>query len=254
MTMRSFFPTFAAHTLFALTLVCGRAAAADDVVAPVPAAVPAVVSSLAGDRILQDITRQVSAHLRVEGELQLEWVRPLTLPAGLAADAPVEVTVTEFPSALSSSILVRARLQNAGATFAETTYALRAQLLRDVWVTRTPVERESTFDISQLDARRVDVLREREAMPAGEGNSDFNYTRPIQAGRVISWRDVGRRALVRRGQVIEVAAIDGALTITMKALAMENGAAGESIKVRNLVSKKEFSAQVVADSRAQVHF
>jgi flagella basal body P-ring formation protein FlgA len=33
---------------------------------------------------------------------------------------------------------------------------------------------------------------------------------------------------------------------------MENGTAGEMVRVRNLESKKEFTAQVVADSRALV--
>jgi flagella basal body P-ring formation protein FlgA len=35
---------------------------------------------------------------------------------------------------------------------------------------------------------------------------------------------------------------------------MENGAAGETVRVRNLDSKKEFNALVVADSRVQVRF
>ena len=65
---------------------------------------------------------------------------------------------------------------------------------------------------------------------------------------------LSRRALVRKGEVIDVTATDGALSITMKALAMENGSAGETVRVRNIESKKEFPVLVVADARAQVRF
>jgi flagella basal body P-ring formation protein FlgA len=71
---------------------------------------------------------------------------------------------------------------------------------------------------------------------------------------LLAWRDLTRRSLIRKGQIVEVAAIDGTLTITTKALAMENGAAGDTVKLRNLESKKDFSALVVAEARAQVRF
>jgi flagella basal body P-ring formation protein FlgA len=105
-----------------------------------------------------------------------------------------------------------------------------------------------------MDVRRVDTLREREALCASDSAGELTLLRSIPAGRMLSWRDVARRALVRKGEVIEVAAVDGALSVSMKALAMENGSAGEMVRVRNLESKKEFTAQVVSENRAQVRF
>jgi flagellar basal body P-ring formation protein FlgA len=132
--------------------------------------------------------------------------------------------------------------------------SLRAQVFRDVYVVRTPLERDATFDPSQLDTRRVDVLRERDTVATSDCEGDFTFAMSVPAGRLLTWRDLAKRALVRKGQVIEVAAVDGTMTITTQALAMENGAAGDSIKVRNLTSKKDFTAYVVAEARAQVHF
>jgi flagella basal body P-ring formation protein FlgA len=40
----------------------------------------------------------------------------------------------------------------------------------------------------------------------------------------------------------------------MKALAMENGAQGDTVTVRNPVSQKNFAAVVVDENRAQVRF
>ncbi len=199
--------------------------------------------------LLADVASQLSAHFRSEGELLLESVRPLHLPSSAT---PLAVEVLEFPVALASSMIVRVRV---GATDSvEHTLVVRAQLSREVWVTRAPSERDASFDPAQLDTRRVDVLRERDSIPVTESCADYTFNRVVPAGRILAWRDVSRRALVKRGQVIEVSAVDGTLSITMKALAMENGAAGETVKVRNLDSKKEFNALVVADSRAQIRF
>lgn len=200
--------------------------------------------------LLSDVAGQLAAHFRTEGDLQLELLRPIALPASAAAPLPVEVV--EFPVSLVSSMILRVRV--GLETPVEHTLVVRAQLVREVWATRTPTARDEAFDATQLDTRRVDVLREREAIPAAELCQDHIFNRPVPANRILTWREVSRRALVRRGQVIEVAAVDGALSITMKALAMENGAAGETVRVRNLDSKKEFNALVVADSRVQVRF
>lgn len=223
-------------------------------VAPAPARAQAATTpelSVAEKRsqLLGAVAAHLSAHFRAEGELQLESVRPIVFPA---SGSPSSVEILEFPAALAASMIVRVR---AGAPDTpEQTLVLRAQLFREVWVTRTPSERDGSFDPAQLDARRVDVLRERETIPVTELCRDYTFNRAVPAGRVLTWRDLSRRTLVRRGQVIEVAAIAGSLSITMKALAMENGAEGEMVKVRNLDSKKEFNALVTADSRAQVNF
>jgi flagella basal body P-ring formation protein FlgA len=76
----------------------------------------------------------------------------------------------------------------------------------------------------------------------------------VNAGRVLTWRDITRRPLVRKGDVVEVSAGDGQLLITMKALAMENGAQGDTVTVRNPVSRKDFAAMVVDENRVQVRF
>lgn len=215
------------------------------------APIPLVSLDDARAAVLAEVGRQLSDHFRVEGELQLEAVRPLVLPS---ASPSFTLELAEFPSALASSLLVRVRVAGDGLPATDQTLVVRAQLLRDAWVARAPLDRDAAFDAAQLDTRRVDVLRERDAVPASEVCADYSFVRAVPAGRILTWRDVARRALVRKGQLIEVAAVDGSLSITMKALAMENGAAGEMVKVRNLDSKKEFNALVVSDSRAQVRF
>lgn len=202
------------------------------------------------DAVLIELSRQLLTRWQMAGELQLEAYRPLILPG-----ENVTLTVLEAPSAPASSMLVRVRLQVEGkAPAVEQTWTLRAQLSREVWVAKALLDRDAALDLTSLETRTVDVLRERDTILVSESLADFVVTRQIQVGRPISWRDVSRRMLVRKGQLIEVAAVDGMLMITMKALAMESGAAGETVRVRNIESRREFSALVVADARAQVRF
>ena len=53
---------------------------------------------------------------------------------------------------------------------------------------------------------------------------------------------------------VEVSAVDGMLAVTMKALAMENGAQGDTVTVRNPESRKDFAAMVIDENRVQVRF
>jgi flagella basal body P-ring formation protein FlgA len=164
------------------------------------------------------------------------------------------VVITEYPAVATSSMLVRCRVLADGAMVADSSLVLRASLWRDAWVARTPQALGATFDPAQLETRRVDLFRERDALPADVGDSSFIFTRNLTASRLLNWRDIARRPLVRKGEVVEVAATEGALSITLKGLAMENGAQGDTVTVRNLESKRDIHAQVVAENRVQVRF
>jgi len=215
------------------------------------AAAPAT-AALTQEKLLSDLNRQLVDRFQLRGELQLELVRPLALPAG--ATSSVEAVIVDFPARIAPSLMLKVRLQSGEGTLGSLSLQVKAQLLRDVWVARTPIERGSSFDSSQLDTLRVDVLQQRETIPADTTETDFTYVTTVSAGRPLVWRDITRRSLIRKGQIVEVSAIDGTLTITTKAMAMENGAAGDTVRLRNLESKKDFTALVVADARAQVRF
>lgn len=201
------------------------------------------------DNLVADLAQQLSERYRVTGELQVDLLRSWSPPR---STEPLSLVVLDAPSVLASTLLVHFRLQAGTQSVAETSILVRVQLMREVWCARNPAEHGSTFDPSQCDTRRVDTLRERDTVATTETTSEMSLARTVPAGRVLTWHDLARRPLVRKGQVIEVNAVAGALTVSMKGLAMENGTAGETVRVRNMESKKEFSALVVADSRAEV--
>jgi flagella basal body P-ring formation protein FlgA len=222
--------------------------------APIATIAPANGSPvpLSRDYFMAAVGREIAAHFNLDGDLQLELLRPWAPPARVALNWAV--SVVEFPSVPSSSMMVRCRAQADGAAESDWTLVLRATLWREAWVARLPLASGAVFDPSQLEVRRVDLLRERDVVPAAVGDRSYIFARGVPAGRLLTWRDITRRPLVKKGNIVEVSAADGLLLVTLKALAMENGAKGDTVTVRNPESQKTFAAIVVDENRVQVRF
>ena len=136
----------------------------------------------------------------------------------------------------------------------ENALVFTARHFRDVWVAREPIGNGATFDPAALDTRRVDLFRDREALPVTGGDSTFIYARAVGAGRTLTWRDLTRRPLVRKGDLVEVSISDGRLRVTMKGLALESGAQGDTVNVQNPDTRKRFAAVVTHENQVQVRF
>src|SRR5882672_982885 len=115
---------------------------------------------LTRDEFVSSLAGNISTHFNLEGELQLELLRSWTAPGRLARDWAVDVS--EYPSVLASSMLVRCRLLADGEIAGEYTLTLHAALWRDAWAARQPVPVNGTFDPALLETRRIDFLRERD--------------------------------------------------------------------------------------------
>ena len=237
-----------------LALACALALGLVSVLRAAPLA-PAAFERAA---LLEQLSADLGAHYALPDPLELTLIRPWTsptLPTDAAkenTDAAPAVLVLEYPEVLAPSLLLRVRYVLGERILREDTLTLRASLWRDGLVSALPTVRGAALAPEAVELRRIDALRDRESLPASALDGDFVFARSVPSGRSLTWRDVTRRPLVHRGQTIEVRAGEGALVITMKALAMQDGAAGESVRVRNLESKREFTARVVAENRVEV--
>ena len=226
-------------------------------VLPVPAVraaetAPAPLVPFAQDDFTATLRRELVTHFNLEGDLQLELLRTWGPPPQLARDW--QVVITEYPSVAASAMLLRCRILADGEPVGDATITLRAALWRDAWAARQPLTHNAVFDPAQLEVRRIDLFRERDALPAAVGDASFIFARAVQAGRTVTWRDIARRPLVKKGDMVEVSAAEGSLSITMKAMALQSGAQGEAVTLRNLESRKDFTAFVIDENRVQVRF
>jgi flagella basal body P-ring formation protein FlgA len=198
------------------------------------------------EQILLDLAYQLHARFHLEGELDLEFASAWTAPEVQAREW--RTSVVEFPAAATGAMLVRFRLFADGAPQKDATVMLRASLWRDAWFTQEPMPAGAPLEVTGLESRRVDYFRARDAIPANPLAHDFVTIRPVPAGAMLVWRDVANKPLVRRGEMVEVSAVDGLLHISMKALALQSGARGEIVNVRNPESLKIIPAVVVAEN------
>lgn len=210
------------------------------------------LTPLTSAAVVDALRSDLSAHFNLEGDLQLELLRTWTPPAVVASDW--RVIVNEYPSFAGSAMMLRCSWLADGVPAGDGTITLRAALWRDAWVARQPLVHGATFDVTALETRRVDMLRDREAVPASVGDESYLIARAVNSGRIVTWRDIARRPLVRKGDLVEVSAADGMLNVTIKALALQNGAQGEAVTLRNIESRKDFTAFVIDANRAQVRF
>lgn len=234
--------------LAALLLSCGApglASAAEPAVAPAPEA-------QSEDTWLVTLSALLVERYRAVGDLRLAWHRPLAAEAPRAAD----LEIVNAPAVLAPQLLVTVRARDAAGRVSDHVLLLRAELWRDGWTLRQPGALGAPLAPSDLEPVRVDTLRERDALaldPAA-GAPELDLARSVPAGRVLVWRDVIRRPLVRRGQPVDVVASDGSLTVSLRAVALHDAARGESVRVRNPDSRREFVALVTDESRAAVRF
>lgn len=201
---------------------------------------------------LENLAAEIAAHYAISETLDVDLVRPWTSPAAIAGEVAASFAVIDYPEALASSMLVRVRYSQGERILREDTLVLRVSLWREGMIAAIPLKRGDPVSLHAVTTRRVDALRDRDTLPLSAVGEDYVLAREIPAGRALSWRDVVRRPLVRRGQMVEVQAGSGSLVITMKALAMQDGAHGEVVRMRNLESKRDFAAKVVAENRAEV--
>jgi flagella basal body P-ring formation protein FlgA len=217
-------------------------------------AVPADPQSLNGAALIAELEKELGTRLSLNGELKLElasqW-QTLKLPI-----ANFVVQLTELPpGGLSRSFGLRFKVISGADNLGPFQVFVRAQLWQEVWVAANRLERGQALDRSQVTPQKVDIFQERQPLISTDVDpSTLELVSSVPAGRPLGRREAAGRPLIRKGQFVEVVAQHGAMSISMKALALENGAAGDLIRLRNVESRKDFNAQVLNENKVQVRF
>ena len=209
-------------------------------------------TALSGTQLTAELSRSLAAHFHLDGDLQLELVRPWVSPAASAASW--QVSIEDFPSIASSTMVLHCRISADGAPAEHVPVLVRACLWRDTWFARQPIAARTVFSPELLEARRIDAFLEHDGLPASAGDAEYIIARDVPADRMLTWHDLARRPLIRKGDVVDVTASEGLLSITMKALALQNGTRGDLVTVRNLESHKDLTALVVDEGHVEVRF
>ncbi len=201
------------------------------------------------DPWLMQLTLLLDDHFTPDGRLELDWGRENR--AEHNATDVLELVTT--PQSLASQMVARVQITREDGSQNTYSLILAAKLWTSGWSLREPALMRTPVVGSALVVTPYDALRLRDVLQWDE-STELDFARNLPGGRLLTWRDVVRRPLVRRNQAVEVTATDGALTVTLRGIALHDAVRGEAVRVRNPDTRKEFVATVSDDARAFVNF
>jgi flagella basal body P-ring formation protein FlgA len=201
------------------------------------------------------LERELTTQLGLVGDLRVSLTRSWA-PLRLGQDDRWDVRIVQLPAGgLTSTFLLRFQIESEGRVLGDWQMMLRAQLWKPVWVAERRLDRGQSLDGGACIQQAVDVLREKQSfVPAETDLAMYELVQTVGQERPLSWRDISLRPLVRKGQIVDVTFQDGGMNIAMKAMAMSSGGAGDSVVVRNMDSRKDFTARVLRPNTVQVSF
>lgn len=210
---------------------------------------------LSEDLLLRAIQLDIPKRFPIKGELRVRLARPW-LPMKLPAQDFFAECVQLPSSGISSAMAVTVRGVSGGQIIGEWPILLRAELWQEVWVAFERLERGTVLSPGMLVPQKIDLLKEFGPHPMSSETdlAGFELDQAVPAGKPLRKKDLVERSLIRKGQFVDAVANEGGLNIRMRAMALEGGAAGAVIRVRNLDSNREFVGQVLNETQVQVRF
>jgi len=184
-------------------------------------------------------------YVKDKGDLELRCTRPwktCTVP-----NEPLTVNVLELPTAgVTPSFIVRFELHTADRCIGTYTVAVAARIWREVWVAHSTLKRGDAVSNADVVRERRDVLNIRDALADfSAGDDTLELAESVQSNSPLLARMVKPRTVIRRGQAADAVIQDGSLNISMKVEALEDGAPGDTIRMRNPVTHRDLSGKVL---------
>jgi flagella basal body P-ring formation protein FlgA len=117
-----------------------------------------------------------------------------------------------------------------------------------VVVARSNLKRGQPLGEADVITERRDVISLREPLdPTSLSEIGVELNENVAAGQPLLARSVRLRPVVLRGQLIDALMLDGTLQISLKVEVLSDGLPGQTIRVRNPKTKREFYAKVQND-------
>ena len=129
----------------------------------------------------------------------------------------------------------------------------RIEQFIDVVVAARPLGRNRTLNIDDIKLSRTDTSRLRGGYYAHlEEASGMVLSRAVKAGTVLTTVMLKPAILIKRGEKVMIRAETGSIQVRMEGQALQAGAKGEMIEVKNLSSKQVIEAEVVSPGVVRV--
>ena len=233
----------------------GSALFADEVSSVSPA-----VAMTATNAVLNEaaVTKLLTSALQEQfnganGELNLRFTRPWVSQSAPASQLTLKIL--EMPtSGVTSAFIVRFEIFTAaGGSLGNWQMPVQAHLWREIHVARSMLKPGVSVADADIALERRDVLALRAPLAEfTDGDTMLEVAENVPAGSPLFARSVKLRPVVHRGEMTNARLEDGALSVTMKVQALEDGTPGQIIRLRNLQSARDFSGKVLNEKTVLV--
>ena len=189
------------------------------------------------------------------GQLILEPARALT-PVSVPTDtASISIQLITQPYTQPTPFMkTHYKVLADGKAVASHTSYFKAQLMQNVWIARKVAQRGKTLGEIELLKKKTDTINLRGGVWTGKPDKTLQLVTTISAGAVILERHLRRTPVILRNQTVEAVLEHKTLEIRLRVLALEDGAPGDVIRLRNTRSSKEIRGKVVNSREVKVTY
>lgn len=141
----------------------------------------------------------------------------------------------------------------------EPAWQLRARvevtLMLPVWVTAREIQKGTAIQPADLVEKELDVSRlQRGFIPSNTSLTGSKSNRHLRMGQLLGELDLQKEWAVQEGEGVLIRAGQDGFSATTRGRALESGAIGEGIRVRNSQSGKEIQAWVIDKGEVETRF
>jgi flagella basal body P-ring formation protein FlgA len=172
-------------------------------------------------------------YLREHGELDVRlsaaWT-PVSVP-----DEDLQLKLTQLPTdGLLPTSLIGFDLWAGKERIGSWQVAIQAKVWREVPVARSPLFRGQLLRDADVVMERRDVLSRHEAyVDLSAADPSAELCENVAVGQPVVQHCLRLRPIIRRGQIVDAVYQEGSLRISLKVETLEEGAAGQIVRVRN---------------------
>jgi flagella basal body P-ring formation protein FlgA len=186
-------------------------------------------------------------YARERGEIELRFTRPwrtVSIP-----DETFEVRLIDSPaSGIVAAFSVRFELRAKDEVLGQWFQPLAVRHWCELPVAVSAIRRGTALPDAEIVFERRDILGVRSPLfRLPETQSDHEFAESVGAGQPLGERSLRLRTVIARGRMVDALVRSGSLEITTKVEALEDGAPGQFIRIRNPRSKREFRGRVQSE-------
>ncbi len=182
---------------------------------------------------------------KIRNQLQIDCfdcdlqIQISSVPANLASDWDLDLNVDLTKNSTMIPIFSNSQPDKKGWVVAQIKRYQKVPVLNHAIKMGDVLNKEMfVFEKRLLQNSRETILR----IEAIEG---MQASRFINAGQTLTYADLKKESLVKRGQIVKVLAGTKEIEVSMSGQVEETGAIGEIVRVKNIDSQKVFAARVV---------